>query len=233
MHVSHLTLHDFRSYPRPTSPSSPGVTAFLGSNGQGKTNLVEAVDYLARLSSHRVAARRPLVQAGRRPGGRPGGGGQGRARGGARGADQPGPVQPGAGQQVAAAAGPRAARAWCARCCSRRRTWPWSRATRRSGGGSSTTCWCSAPRGLPGCAPTTTGCSSSATPCSRPPGRPPPGPRATSARCPRSAVWDSHLARTGAELLAGPAGAGRRAAAATSPRRTTRWPRAPPAPTRR
>jgi DNA replication and repair protein RecF len=64
VHVSHLTLHDFRSYPVAEVPLEPGVTAFVGRNGQGKTNLVEAVDYLSRLSSHRVASDAPLVRAG-------------------------------------------------------------------------------------------------------------------------------------------------------------------------
>src|SRR4029079_19806241 len=45
-------------------PLERGVTAFLGPNGQGKTNIVEAVDYLARLSSHRVASDAPLVAQG-------------------------------------------------------------------------------------------------------------------------------------------------------------------------
>jgi len=64
VHVSHLTLHDFRSYPEADVPLGPGVTAFVGRNGQGKTNLVEAVDYIARLSSHRVAGDAPLVRFG-------------------------------------------------------------------------------------------------------------------------------------------------------------------------
>ena len=64
MYVSHLTLHDFRSYADVDVALEPGVTAFVGRNGQGKTNLVEAVDYLSRLSSHRVAADAPLVRAG-------------------------------------------------------------------------------------------------------------------------------------------------------------------------
>ncbi|NHC22439.1 DNA replication/repair protein RecF [Nocardioides sp. IC4_145] len=64
MHVSHLTLHDFRSYASVDVELGPGVTAFVGRNGQGKTNLVEAVDYLSRLSSHRVASDAPLVRAG-------------------------------------------------------------------------------------------------------------------------------------------------------------------------
>jgi DNA replication and repair protein RecF len=62
--VSHLTLHDFRSYPELELPLDAGVTAFVGRNGQGKTNLVEAIDYLSSLSSHRVATDAPLVRAG-------------------------------------------------------------------------------------------------------------------------------------------------------------------------
>lgn len=64
MHVSHLTLADFRSYDALDVALGPGVTAFMGRNGQGKTNLVEALDYLARLESHRVAADAPLVRRG-------------------------------------------------------------------------------------------------------------------------------------------------------------------------
>ena len=64
MYVAHLTLVDFRSYVTAEVPLEPGATAFIGRNGQGKTNLVEAIDYLSRLSSHRVAADAPLVRAG-------------------------------------------------------------------------------------------------------------------------------------------------------------------------
>ncbi len=64
MHVAHLSLHDFRSYPSVEVEIGPGVTSFVGRNGQGKTNLVEAVDYLSRLTSHRVAADAPLVRRG-------------------------------------------------------------------------------------------------------------------------------------------------------------------------
>ena len=64
MHVAHLTLHDFRSYADVDVALEPGATAFIGRNGQGKTNLVEAIDYLSRLSSHRVATDGPLVRAG-------------------------------------------------------------------------------------------------------------------------------------------------------------------------
>ncbi len=64
MYVSHLSLHDFRSYASVEVPLEAGVTAFVGRNGQGKTNLVEAIDYLSRLQSHRVATDAPLVRAG-------------------------------------------------------------------------------------------------------------------------------------------------------------------------
>jgi len=64
VHVAHLSLHDFRSYAEAEIALGPGVTSFIGRNGQGKTNVVEAVDYVARLSSHRVASDAPLVRFG-------------------------------------------------------------------------------------------------------------------------------------------------------------------------
>jgi DNA replication and repair protein RecF len=64
MHLTHLSLADFRSYAVLELPLEPGVTSFVGPNGQGKTNLVEAVGYLATLGSHRVAADVPLVRQG-------------------------------------------------------------------------------------------------------------------------------------------------------------------------
>ncbi len=64
MYVAHLSLHDYRSYPSIEVEIGPGVTAFVGRNGQGKTNLVEAVDYLSRLGSHRVSGDGPLVRKG-------------------------------------------------------------------------------------------------------------------------------------------------------------------------
>lgn len=64
MHVRHLTLKDFRSYPSADLALTPGVTTLVGLNGQGKTNLVEAVGYLATLGSHRVATDQPLVRFG-------------------------------------------------------------------------------------------------------------------------------------------------------------------------
>jgi DNA replication and repair protein RecF len=62
MYLSHLSLADYRSYSAIELPLEPGVTALVGPNGQGKTNLVEAVAYLATLSSHRVAQDGPLVR---------------------------------------------------------------------------------------------------------------------------------------------------------------------------
>ncbi|GAA4408977.1 DNA replication/repair protein RecF [Fodinibacter luteus] len=64
MHVRHLTVVDFRSYAAAELPLEPGVTTLVGLNGQGKTNLVEALGYLASLSSHRVATDAPLVRFG-------------------------------------------------------------------------------------------------------------------------------------------------------------------------
>ena len=64
MHVSHLSLADFRSWPALELELDAGSTALIGANGQGKTNLVEALGYVATLGSHRVAADAPLVRAG-------------------------------------------------------------------------------------------------------------------------------------------------------------------------
>ncbi len=64
MYLSHLSLVDFRSYAAVEVTLQPGVSVFIGANGQGKTNLVEAVGYLAGLGSHRVAQDAPLVRLG-------------------------------------------------------------------------------------------------------------------------------------------------------------------------
>ncbi|HET7760991.1 MAG TPA: DNA replication/repair protein RecF [Phycicoccus sp.] len=64
MHVRHLSVADFRSYPSAELPLEAGITTLVGLNGQGKTNLVEAIGYLASLSSHRVATDAPLVRFG-------------------------------------------------------------------------------------------------------------------------------------------------------------------------
>jgi DNA replication and repair protein RecF len=64
LYVAHLSLTDFRSYPEAELALEPGVTALVGPNGQGKTNLVEAVGYVSTLGSHRVATDAPLVRLG-------------------------------------------------------------------------------------------------------------------------------------------------------------------------
>ena len=61
MHVSHLSLTDFRSWPELELELGPGATALVGANGQGKTNLVEALGYVATLGSHRVAVDAPML----------------------------------------------------------------------------------------------------------------------------------------------------------------------------
>jgi DNA replication and repair protein RecF len=62
--VAHLSLVDFRSYAAVELPLQTGVTALVGPNGEGKTNLVEAVGYVATLASHRVATDAPLIRFG-------------------------------------------------------------------------------------------------------------------------------------------------------------------------
>jgi DNA replication and repair protein RecF len=64
LRVTHLSLADFRSYASLEIALGGGVTAFVGPNGQGKTNLVEAIGYIATLDSHRVATDQPLVRFG-------------------------------------------------------------------------------------------------------------------------------------------------------------------------
>ncbi len=64
MHITRLALTDFRSYASAELRLAPGVSTFLGLNGQGKTNLVEAAAYLATLGSHRVASDAPLIRRG-------------------------------------------------------------------------------------------------------------------------------------------------------------------------
>ncbi|KQM39493.1 MULTISPECIES: DNA replication/repair protein RecF [Microbacterium] len=64
MIVEQLGLKDFRNYAEADVSLSPGANVFVGRNGQGKTNLVEAVAYLATLGSHRVSNDAPLVRDG-------------------------------------------------------------------------------------------------------------------------------------------------------------------------
>ena len=171
MFVDHLQLADFRSYAAVDVALGAGVSVFVGANGQGKTNLVEAIEYLSTLSSHRVAADLPLVRSGaeraiirarvqagpRRP-----------SPVAARGGDHPRARPTAPGSTGRRCGGPGRSSACCAPWSSRRRTWPSSRATRASGAGSWTSWSSPAGPGWPACAPTTTGCCGSATPCSSP-----------------------------------------------------------------
>ncbi len=64
MWINHLSLKNFRSYDELELALEPGVTIFLGRNGEGKTNIVESLLYLAFLSSHRTSNDQPLVKLG-------------------------------------------------------------------------------------------------------------------------------------------------------------------------
>jgi DNA replication and repair protein RecF len=64
VHLRRLAVADFRSWERAELDLEPGVTVLVGPNGVGKTNLVEAVGYLATLGSHRVSTDAPLVRRG-------------------------------------------------------------------------------------------------------------------------------------------------------------------------
>ena len=62
MFIKHLELNNFRNYLRADVSLAPGVNLLVGPNGQGKTNLVEAVRYLSTLQSHRVAGYIPMIK---------------------------------------------------------------------------------------------------------------------------------------------------------------------------
>jgi DNA replication and repair protein RecF len=62
--VAHLSLVDFRNYENADVALVPGPNVFVGANGQGKTNLVEAVGYLGTLASHRVSTDQALIRSG-------------------------------------------------------------------------------------------------------------------------------------------------------------------------
>lgn len=64
MWIRALALEDYRSYSSARIAFTSGRSVLLGPNGQGKTNLVEAIGYLATQDSHRVSADAPLVRAG-------------------------------------------------------------------------------------------------------------------------------------------------------------------------
>ena len=62
MHIKHLSLSNFRNYSTLELALRPGVNLLVGRNGQGKTNLAEAIYYCATLSSHRVSGYLPLIK---------------------------------------------------------------------------------------------------------------------------------------------------------------------------
>ncbi|MCI5826530.1 MAG: DNA replication/repair protein RecF [Arcanobacterium sp.] len=64
MYISDFSLNDFRSYSQVVLHFEPGVITLVGANGQGKTNLVEGIEYLSTFNSHRVAADAALVRQG-------------------------------------------------------------------------------------------------------------------------------------------------------------------------
>jgi DNA replication and repair protein RecF len=64
MRVSSISLRDFRNYAQADITVEPGSVVLVGSNGQGKTNLVEAVNFLSTLGSHRSAAESAMIRMG-------------------------------------------------------------------------------------------------------------------------------------------------------------------------
>ena len=64
MIVEHVSLVDFRNYAAADVALGPGPQVFIGRNGQGKTNLAEAVAYFATVGSHRVSSDAPMVRDG-------------------------------------------------------------------------------------------------------------------------------------------------------------------------
>ncbi|MGG7465493.1 DNA replication/repair protein RecF [Plantibacter sp. YIM 135347] len=64
MIVRHVNLTDYRNYAAVDVALEPGPNLFVGRNGQGKTNLVEAIGYLSTLGSHRVSSDQALIRHG-------------------------------------------------------------------------------------------------------------------------------------------------------------------------
>ncbi|WP_418969310.1 DNA replication/repair protein RecF [Alloscardovia omnicolens] len=63
MYISKLALDHFRSWEHCVVDLAPGITIFYGNNGIGKTNIVEAVEFLSTGMSHRTHTAKPLIQA--------------------------------------------------------------------------------------------------------------------------------------------------------------------------
>ena len=64
MRVSRLALTDFRNYRAADVAVEPGANLLVGRNGQGKTNMVESLVWIATGSSHRVPNDFALIRAG-------------------------------------------------------------------------------------------------------------------------------------------------------------------------
>jgi DNA replication and repair protein RecF len=64
VYVRQLQVVDFRSWEQADLTFEPGPSVIIGQNGQGKTNLVEAIGYTATLGSHRVATDAPMIRHG-------------------------------------------------------------------------------------------------------------------------------------------------------------------------
>ena len=64
MLITNLNLTNYRSYTTLDLSLDPGVSIFVGKNGEGKTNIAEAVLYLTFLSSHRASGNTPLIKLG-------------------------------------------------------------------------------------------------------------------------------------------------------------------------
>ncbi|GAB3913551.1 hypothetical protein GCM10029964_123270 [Kibdelosporangium lantanae] len=157
MYVRQLQVVDFRSWEHADLTFEPGPSVLVGANGQGKTNLVEAIGYTATLGSHRVATDAPMIR-----------------HGAARAVVRTAVVSEGreltieleitAGKANRARVNrgpvprPGTSSGSSARSCSRRRISRWSVVIPVSAGGSSTTCSSCGHRGTPVSARTTSGC---------------------------------------------------------------------------
>ena len=64
MIIQHLELTNFRNYANATISLTNGVTAIVGNNGQGKTNLTEALSFLATLKSFRGVPNDAMIRTG-------------------------------------------------------------------------------------------------------------------------------------------------------------------------
>ena len=196
MQVRQLWLTDFRNYATAEVALSPGLTALVGDNGEGKSNLLEALGWLTTLSSFRGAPTEALVRIGapfavvRAEAEREGRTCCSRRRSSRRAATR-------CRSTASRCAGPATCWAPCGPRCSPPRTSTSSRAGRPNAGATSTTCWSRSTPATTRCGARSSGSSASATPCSsRPGGRLDEGAAFT------LDVWDSKLAEAGTALAA-------------------------------